>query len=165
MAGTRNNIGWWRRVKYIALVLCVQSVLGWLALCGVMLTVSPAWNANIQVRGASVTYSRLPDLVPQQRGAVLGDILLIGTLQWQWPQWLPAWKAQSKFGPGSPLWSWELTLPLWPVPVAFAGIAWYAGRRIKRLRRDVCAKCGYDTRGLAAGAVCPECGAACGGAR
>ena len=30
---------------------------------------------------------------------------------------------------------------------------------IHRLRSDgTCAKCGYDRRGLAAGAVCPECG-------
>ena len=54
-----------------------------------------------------------------------------------------------------------LTLPLWPLPVAFGTLAWYAGRRIKRLQRHGCAKCGYDTRGLAAGACCPECGTAC----
>jgi rubrerythrin len=28
----------------------------------------------------------------------------------------------------------------------------------RRMRRDLCPRCGYDRRGLAADAKCPECG-------
>ena len=45
-------------------------------------------------------------------------------------------------------------------------VAWGIGR-IRRSRRSPgdCLKCGYDLRGLAAGAVCPECGGAAGAYR
>jgi predicted amidophosphoribosyltransferase len=43
------------------------------------------------------------------------------------------------------------------VAIAFA-VSW---RSIRVLRRGpgACAACGYDRRGLAEGALCPECGA------
>jgi hypothetical protein len=55
-------------------------------------------------------------------------------------------------------------VPLW-VPVAagflFAETCWavVAIRRRRRRRTDRCIACGYDRRGLAQGAPCPECGA------
>jgi hypothetical protein len=59
---------------------------------------------------------------------------------------------------------WTLILPLW-FPPALALIptlvAWrldvVAGRR-QQARLNLCPKCHYDRAGLAAGAVCPECG-------
>ena len=49
--------------------------------------------------------------------------------------------------------------PLWVIALAGAG-ACAAGRRARPACANVgaCAMCGYDRRGLARGAVCPECG-------
>lgn len=52
-------------------------------------------------------------------------------------------------------------IPLWPLPLLCSGIAAWHHRRVRRLSRMGCPTCGYDTRGLAAGAPCPECGTAC----
>jgi hypothetical protein len=41
--------------------------------------------------------------------------------------------------------------------VVLFGAAW--ARQVRRRRRGLCAGCGYDLRGAAAGAACPECGA------
>jgi hypothetical protein len=73
---------------------------------------------------------------------------------WQAPTWLPVYDPVPNI-----LRNFRIFLPLWPVPAALGALTWYAGRRIKQLRHHVCPKCGYDTRGLAAGACCPECGA------
>jgi hypothetical protein len=60
-------------------------------------------------------------------------------------------------------------MPIFPGVVlntALYGAAWWAVlfspgviRRERRRRRGACLACGYDRRGIAAGAVCPECGA------
>ncbi len=87
---------------------------------------------------------------------------------WEWslvpalnaPRWLPSfyndYSGFIDWIPFMPRWSVEV--PLWPMPATCAGLAWYAGKRIRRLRQGACTKCGYDMRGLAAGACCPECG-------
>jgi len=51
-------------------------------------------------------------------------------------------------------------IPLW-VPAVGSGLVWLAGRRLSVPvgAEGECAECGYDRAGLAAGAVCPECGA------
>ena len=59
---------------------------------------------------------------------------------------------------------WWVTIPLW-MPLAPTLLATAAAWRLdalarRRARAGVCAKCGYDRAGLAASAVCPECGAA-----
>lgn len=49
--------------------------------------------------------------------------------------------------------------PLWmhtTVSAAVAGVLWLPA--LRRRPRWACAACGYDLRGLAEGAVCPECG-------
>jgi hypothetical protein len=57
---------------------------------------------------------------------------------------------------------WSVRLPLWPaIGVACVAtlVAWRLdtlARRRERLGR--CPKCNYDRAGIAAGAVCPECG-------
>jgi hypothetical protein len=54
-----------------------------------------------------------------------------------------------------------LLIPLWipmsPVLCAAAAL-WYGDIRARRRGRDTCRSCGYDRRGLAADAKCPECG-------
>ena len=49
--------------------------------------------------------------------------------------------------------------PLWPIPLG-AGLVAVWLWRLDRFPRGHCRRCGYDLTGLAAGAVCPECGAA-----
>lgn len=79
----------------------------------------------------------------------------------------------------APSWSWgfgiqqvpshggnfgmEHTLPLWAPFLALglpAGWAWRADAIIRRRERShLCLRCGYDRKGLASDAACPECGA------
>jgi len=55
-----------------------------------------------------------------------------------------------------------LEVPLWSpclLTGSLAGIVWtFALRARKRQGDRLCPACGYDLRGLAAGAACPECG-------
>ena len=53
----------------------------------------------------------------------------------------------------------ELVVPIWAIGVLAAGIGVLAWRRARWVKSGHCARCGYDLSGLAAGAVCPECGA------
>lgn len=54
-------------------------------------------------------------------------------------------------------------VPLWlPTLLIFipSACAWWLDlRAMRRARIGLCRACGYDRRGLAAGSVCPECGA------
>ena len=165
MAGKRDNIAWWRRVKHVALVLCVQCAVLWVVMCAIAASVEVGRDGVLLVFGGMVTYEHAP--MPPLTSGVLVSSLNLGDVvsqRWSRPAILPSWQWTPASPPASPG-SFMIGVPVWPVPVAFAGLAWYAGKRIKQLRRDACAKCGYDTRGLAAGAVCPECGTACGGPR
>jgi hypothetical protein len=61
--------------------------------------------------------------------------------------------------------TWQVMVPLWvPAGVAMAAAAgaWRLDALARRRARvGFCCGCGYDRAGLAAGAVCPECGVAC----
>jgi hypothetical protein len=48
-------------------------------------------------------------------------------------------------------------VPLWWVSPVLAIIAWFVRRRLS-MRGNRCVQCGYSKVGLAADAVCPECG-------
>ena len=56
----------------------------------------------------------------------------------------------------------SLTIPVWPAPVIaalpLALVVAGRARTGRRRRLGLCAACGYDRRGISAGAVCPECG-------
>jgi len=57
-------------------------------------------------------------------------------------------------------------VPLWSpalLSLLATAAAWRADAKyMRRVRVGLCAACGYDRAGLAAGAVCPECGVAAG---
>jgi hypothetical protein len=88
------------------------------------------------------------------------------------PKWMVSWLAP-KSGLKPVFAEWEVpTRLLWPGFVAnslmWTALAWVVGfamlngiramRRGVRRRRDRCLLCGYDRRGLARDAACPECG-------
>ena len=58
----------------------------------------------------------------------------------------------------------SITIPLWcPIVITLcaSGFAWRLDTLARRRAKlNLCPKCNYDRTGLAAGAVCPECGAA-----
>ena len=70
------------------------------------------------------------------------------------------------FGFVSGNYGWQFFMPLWPFALATLSatvVAWRLdtlARRRARLTPHLCPKCNYDRTGLAADAVCPECGAA-----
>lgn len=77
---------------------------------------------------------------------------------------LPARKHGVWFARASPgsAWAFLQAIPFWtPAALAFAitAIAWRLDTLATRLARlNLCPTCRYDRTGLAAGAVCPECG-------
>jgi hypothetical protein len=90
-----------------------------------------------------------PTLGPPHAGLSAGraDRLWMWDQSWQW---LPRFR-MGNFG-------MHAVVPLWAPFLGFtmpAGLLWRA--RAGRARSD-CRGCGYDLRGLAEGAVCPECG-------
>jgi hypothetical protein len=154
MAGTRKTIARWRRIKHVVMVLCVQSVVLWVATCWTVTLFHTQREVTASIAGGGVTvHNDAYFFDPSDPVSV--DI----ETDWKPPRLLPAWgeAATPQLAPRS----FAIMLPLWPLPVAFGALAWYAHTRIARLRQGACTKCGYDTRGLAAGACCPECGAAC----
>jgi hypothetical protein len=58
---------------------------------------------------------------------------------------------------------WLVIVPLWPaflITAAGAAGLWRLDRWAAAANKGRCPSCGYDLRGLASGAACPECGAA-----
>lgn len=75
--------------------------------------------------------------------------------------WWFRWDAYTGFGGDT---AWFLCIPLWLVLLAFAAPAVWLWRRDRlhclQAKSGLCPACGYDRRGLASGAPCPECSAA-----
>jgi hypothetical protein len=55
--------------------------------------------------------------------------------------------------------SYKIIVPLWPVLGVSLFATWRVSKREQLARRGACRSCGYDRRGLADDAKCPECGA------
>lgn len=107
-------------------------------------------HGSIIVGGHAVT-SLAQDLgLRQESGPVVQQ--RYGSLRWR-PAPASEISAEMRYG---------LVLPLWIPYVLIAiptGLLVRAERRERRqMRAHLCAKCGYDRRGLVDGAVCPECG-------
>jgi hypothetical protein len=118
------------------------------------------WGPNLQVSHGSVSFCDMNNFEVEERTGFDAETSYDFEVRLHWPALIPRWgNCRIEHG-GTPIRTREFEVPLWPLPVAFAVLAWYSEQRIKQLRPHVCAKCGYDTRGLEA-SVCPECGAAC----
>jgi hypothetical protein len=146
-----RRIARWRRTRHAAELLALQTLLMCVVSCALRVRVMHPPDVMISLTQAGIECSRVS---PQLRKWIPSFTSAhAGSPAWQAPKWLPVYDAVPNFVTNT-----RIFLPFWPLPVAFGALAWYAGRRIKQLRPHVCATCGYDTRGLAAGACCPECG-------
>jgi hypothetical protein len=87
-----------------------------------------------------------------------GPDLRMGQVKWimRWVDWEPTNYWMPTLSGGGL--TWHASLPLWIPMVAAAGAGVWGVWGWRRVRKQHCAKCGYDLRGLSGG-VCPECGA------
>ena len=117
------------------------------------------WNAEflfgghfgIMVNRGAVEWVRFPPNAPPLATRLRLDVAAAIDLT--------PWIETSRFGKG-----WDVTMPLWPaslLSLLATAAAWRGDAKyLRRVREGACPACGYDRAGLAAGAVCPECGAA-----
>jgi len=116
------------------------------------------WGAGFGIDGG-VLYAALPKWTGEYAGTSWQDC----ECGWMWGEadapklrWSGSWQRGSSF------W-FAFDLPLWiPSLLCTAGtiFAWRLDDIARRrVRAGFCPKCDYDRTGLAAGAVCPECGA------
>ena len=142
----RKSVKWGGTVATLVL-LVVWIGSGWW--CGQWIT--PAGGVMLLTRGhlSGVGY-----IVPPIWTDYCGDFTLHRTpFQWHW------WAGLQVQGE-------PLIVPLW-LPALLSllatAAAWRADAKyLRRAREGACPARGYDRAGLAAGAVCPECGAAAG---
>ena len=90
------------------------------------------------------------------------DVRGMGTVRYRnEPTLASVFQGAFRFHANSPMGARADCLPMWiPAFCAFgcAGLAQLCERRAARRTFGLCPKCNYDRTGLAAGAVCPECG-------
>jgi hypothetical protein len=110
----------------------------------------PATTVNLQ---AAATARKLHGPAP---ASIYGRAALTPSpARWYW------WGKWDVTLPPDHAWSDTIALPLWPAAFAMllVVLVWHFNPRAAyRRRRDRCVHCGYDRRGLAAEAPCPECG-------
>jgi len=154
MAGQQRTLAFWQRTRRLALAYCLAAALLWLftTLTLASLPLGTQWRITLTAGALVVQHS------PHSR--VHGAS---ASLAWspQRPRLAPLFSRAKAGMFSSVIVSTSLWLPLWPLPVSLVALAWYARTHIKRLQPHACPHCGYDTRGLAAGACCPECGTPC----
>jgi hypothetical protein len=130
-----------------------------------------AWRGDgkwVNANAGAVTLFRNVALTPKELGQLPSpasyyspprDGFSIEARSWPWrPSWWFSFDYVRHYGR-----QW-ITVPLW-APFALCltvtAITWRADRRgALRALGGLCASCGYDRRGLAADATCPECGTA-----
>ena len=75
---------------------------------------------------------------------------------WRWWPAIERWTFASPYGVVN---GTTVVMPLWMASVPMAAWTALLWRRLLRRRRvGACEACGYDRRGLAGDAACPECG-------
>ena len=140
-------------VKWAGLFTLVLMAAAWI----VSLWWTVAWKAErysfyLIVQGA-VGVQRWPGGTPRSGVEDLGLHAWRGSVGWSDFRWWPR-AEKPRFS--------QAMLPLWVPLIVVAvptGLVWRADRRAaRRERKGECLTCGYDRRGLAPDAGCPECG-------
>ncbi len=108
----------------------------------------------VVIAGGGVHVARMAYLEDDDDGKA--TIAVFERVNRRWEPLPFAWKVSSDYlGP-------QVFIPLWIPVIAAALIALLASHldilARRRARLNLCPKCHYDRAGLAAGAVCPECG-------
>ncbi len=154
MAGQHHTLAFWQRTRRLALALCIAAALLWLFATLTLASVPLGTKRRITLTAGMLVVQHSPHSRVQGAPA---------SLAWSpdRPRLAPAFSRAKAGMFSSVIVSTNLSLPLWPLPAACGLLALYAHRRTRHLSTILCTKCGYDTRGLAAGACCPECGTAC----
>jgi hypothetical protein len=144
-----------KTVKWGGAVVTALLVVVWIGSAWVYVTYGSLSTPTFEIRGREFGY--------YDAGIRAGrSTLACGTNPYRPSRdWLPHWESWA--GPFTSK-GISLSVPLWSPAIACLiltlGIWQYvtlARRRVLRL--NLCPKCNYDRTGLAAGAVCPECGA------
>ena len=120
------------------------------------------WSASWYAKGwNAIGISRgLIELYGSNWGLAEGFVVMdhVYQMDWSFGPLHQVWGA----GVASPVTPGTFGLPLWAVVAPITSITALAWRLDARARRrtklNLCPKCNYDRTGLAAGAVCPECG-------
>lgn len=136
-----------RAVKRVGPVFCIAIVLAWgfSAVVRTRIGLGWGWEVSLDCGQAAVT-----SFIPNHRWRSPRGI----TMTQHSPE-LHWW-----FDYHEPPLAGTLRIPMWFVlSLAIVGtvVAWRLDDRARR-RTDVCATCGYNRAGLAAGSRCPECG-------
>lgn len=88
--------------------------------------------------------------------------LWFDSYKYDFPRTLMWWFSGERGGkPGRPSTSCYVIIPIWAPLLLVGGCTagvWRKDRQIARRADVACVSCGYDIRGLAKGATCPECG-------
>jgi hypothetical protein len=136
-----------KTVKWGGAAVTVLFVMAWLASGWCYFT----WNLARFPIGIGAGQLRVCDYGP---GAFRRwhSVVTLSFHPWEM-EWSPAWNRNNfPFDQyDTPLW-----IPALVCAAATVGLWRWEASDIARL--NLCAKCGYDRTGLAAGAVCPECG-------
>lgn len=142
----------WAVVAAASAVVVLASVVGSVA-TGMGWEWSWARTGPTGVRGVSIARGGVhyheAAFVP-----MLGSMPIVGnffTIRVESPGWWFRWSMQPK--------AKQAVVPMWAIGVLAGGLTVFAWWRATRVKKGHCAQCSYDLKGLAAGAVCPECGA------
>jgi hypothetical protein len=150
-----------RTIKWGGAAVSVLLVAGWIASARACFSVvfrdgsilSLCSGQVLRIRSSSYLPWQLEGL-PKFRAAAVRD----QPFQWRTTHvWSPAGNVRTTYD----------GYPLWPLPLAcvlVTAAAWRLDTLARRRERaGRCPNCRYDRTGLAAGAVCPECGAGAAG--